>query len=59
MRDVFNQVGFWIDLDNQGITQDSNYKWPTRRVLLTLTYKFGKLDNKLKLMKSSGGGADM
>ena len=58
ITDIFNQQGFYMEVDRPGVYQNSEFKWLTRRVFLTATYKFGKLEmsNKNKLPGSEGGG---
>lgn len=55
VTDVFNTRGFMIDLEQDRITQQSEYKWLTRRFYLTASYRFGNQDVKIK-KRSSGGG---
>jgi len=54
--DIFDVKGFHLDLEQAGVRQESIYKWRTRRVFITVSYKFGNIDSKLKALKSSGGG---
>jgi outer membrane receptor protein involved in Fe transport len=54
VSDVFNQQGFEIWLDQPNLEQHTEFKWLTRRVYLTVTYKFGKME--LSQKDSSGGG---
>ncbi len=58
ITDIFNKQGFYMEVDRPGVYQNSEFKWLTRRVFLTATYKFGKLEmsNKNKLPGSEGGG---
>jgi outer membrane receptor protein involved in Fe transport len=58
VTDIFNKQGFYMEIDRPGVYQNSEFKWLTRRVFLTATYKFGKLEmsNKNKLPGSEGGG---
>lgn len=56
VTDVFNTRGFIIDLDQEGIRQDGEYKWLTRRFILTVSYKFGKYDVKVPRNNNGGGG---
>ena len=55
VTDVFDTRGFSIDLEQERISQQSEYKWLTRRFYLTVSYRFGKQDVKLKKRPSSGG----
>lgn len=54
--DVFDKIGFYIDFDRDEINQTSHYKWLTRRLWVTVSYTFGKFENKVKT--SGGGGGD-
>jgi hypothetical protein len=57
VSDIFNQQGFNMELTRAGIYQSSEFKWLTRRIYLTLSYKFGKLEisNKNKMPGSEAG----
>ena len=57
VSDIFNQQGFNMELTRVGIYQSSEFKWLTRRIYLTLSYKFGKLEisNKNKMPGTEGG----
>lgn len=58
ITDIFNKQGFYLEVDRPGVYQESEFKWLTRRIFLTATYKFGKLEisNKSKLPGVDGGG---
>lgn len=56
VTDIFNTRGFFIDLEQERISQEAQYKWLTRRFYVTVSYRFGKQDVKLKRKPSSGGG---
>jgi hypothetical protein len=45
-------------VDRPGILQTGEFKWLTRRVYVSASYKFGKLEisNKAKQGSSDGGG---
>lgn len=58
VADVFNEVGFRMNLERESVAQISRFKWESRRFFVTVTYKFGKFDNKIKTPKSGGGGDD-
>ena len=59
VTDVFNTRNFQIDLEQTGVRQQSEYKWLTRRVYFSISYKFGNLDDKRKEKKEmKGGGGD-
>lgn len=53
VTDVFNTKGFRTNLTQVGVVSLGEYKWLTRRVLLSATYKFGKYEAKLP---KNGGG---
>lgn len=59
VSDVFNNVGFEYSVEQGNITQDSEFKWLTRRFYLSLSYRFGKVEmskNKPNIGGSDGGG---
>lgn len=51
VSDLFNQVRFTIDFDQVGIRQDAEFKWLSRRLYFSLTYRFGSVDKRLKVQK--------
>jgi len=59
VTDLFDTKGFVIALEQPGVHQESEYKWRTRRLYLTMSYRWGKLDGKTKpSRRNSGGGMD-
>lgn len=46
VSDIFNQMGFYFEINDGTVVQKTNYKWTTRRLYLTLSYKFGNLTTK-------------
>ncbi len=60
LADVFNTKGFKMYVDQPLIYQYSDFNFQTRRVYLTLTYKFGKFEvSKKEMPKMDGeGGGD-
>ncbi|NRA11688.1 MAG: TonB-dependent receptor [Crocinitomicaceae bacterium] len=58
VTDLFNTMNTTIKLDRDGVMQDMEFKWLSRRVYLTLSYKFGQLDKKKMPRTSSVGGGD-
>lgn len=56
VTDIFDTKGFRIELNQAGIEQKVDYKWLTRRFYLTASYRFGKLDKKIKVPRIDGGG---
>lgn len=57
VTDLFNTLNTTIKLDSDGVQQNTEFKWLTRRVFFTLTYKFGQFDKK-KLPKAKSEGGD-
>lgn len=57
VSDIFNRQGFFMEVNQLGIYQISEFKWLTRRVYLTVSYKFGKLEmgNKAKFAGQEAG----
>ena len=58
VTDIFDRQGFYFEVDRPGILQTGEFKWLTRRVYVSASYKFGKLEvsNKGKQSGSDGGG---
>jgi len=57
VTDVFNTMNTTINLDQEGVRQDMEFKWLSRRIYLSLSYKFGQFDRKkMPKVKSVGGG---
>jgi len=42
--DIFNIKGFKMEIDQPALRQKSTFDFRTRRVMLTISYKFGKMD---------------
>jgi len=59
ITDIFNRQGFVMKIDQVGITQESEFKWLTRRYYLTFSYKFGKLEISNKRPAGGDGGFDL
>ena len=59
--DIFNTKWFALEVnDQQSFTQQSKWKWQSRRLMFTVSYKFGKQSiPKSKRQDSEGGGMDM
>ncbi|PKR81682.1 hypothetical protein CW751_03915 [Brumimicrobium salinarum] len=51
VSDVFNQKGFYFEINDGDVIQETDYKWTTRRLYLTLSYKFGNLTTKNKELR--------
>lgn len=45
VSDLFNQMEFYIELDQDNFNQISSYKWLSRRFFITLKYKFSSIKN--------------
>lgn len=59
LTDIFDQQGFYLEVNDGPYTQESMYKWQTRRIYLNVSYKFGKMEagnNDRKKTPSGGGG---
>ena len=46
VTDLFNTMNTTIKLDSDGVVQDMEFDWLSRRIFLTVSYKFGRLDEK-------------
>ena len=60
LADVFNTKGFKMRIDQPTLRQYSDFDFQTRRVYLTLTYNFGKIEFSQKQLPkdTEGGGGD-
>ena len=58
VTDIFDRQGFYFVVDRPDLYQMGEFKWLTRRVYVSASYKFGKLEisNKAKQSGSDGGG---
>jgi outer membrane receptor protein involved in Fe transport len=58
VTDIFDRQGFYFEVDRPGVYQMGEFKWLTRRVYVSASYKFGKLEisNKAKQSGSDSGG---
>jgi outer membrane receptor protein involved in Fe transport len=57
ITDIFDRQGFYFEVDRPGIVQTGEFKWLTRRVYVSASYKFGKLEiSKAKQSIGDGGG---
>ncbi len=54
LSDVFNTKGFKMFVDQPTVIQESEFKFLTRRLYFSLSYKFGKLE----MSKQRGGGGE-
>ena len=59
VTDIFNKMGFYMDLDQPTVQQTSSFKWLTRKYFVTFSYKFGKLEISNKKQGGGEGGFDM
>jgi outer membrane receptor protein involved in Fe transport len=57
VTDIFNKQGFYMQVNRPDVEQTAEFKWLTRRLYVSASYKFGKLEmsNKSKLPGSEGG----
>lgn len=51
VSDIFNQMEFNFEINDGSVLQKTTYKWTTRRLYLTLSYKFGNLTTKDRVLK--------
>ncbi len=61
LTDILDQQGFYLQVSDGPFTQESMYKWETRRLYLNVSYKFGKMNSsnsKKQSRGSNGGGGD-
>ena len=58
VTDIFDKQGFSFRVVQPSIIQTSEYKWLTRRLYFTVSYKFGKLEIPHKKNVNDGGGMD-
>lgn len=64
VSDIFDWQGFYMDLNTPNVRQESDFKWQSRRLFISLSYKFGKMEvgGENRRRKSGGpgsGGGDM
>jgi outer membrane receptor protein involved in Fe transport len=59
VTDIFNKMGFYMDLNQPTVQQTSSFKWLTRKYFVTFSYKFGKLEMSNKKQGGGEGGFDM
>lgn len=57
VSDIFNTQGFRFMVDQPTVHQESEFKWQTRRLYLTLRYKFGRTDFNAPKRTGDPGGA--
>jgi outer membrane receptor protein involved in Fe transport len=62
LTDVFDQKGFYFEINNENVTQETKYKWTTRRIYFTISYKFGNIgvdkDKAERINVEQGGDSD-
>lgn len=58
VSDLFDRQGFFMEIERESVYQTSEFKWLTRRVYVSASYKFGKLEisNKSRTPGGEGGG---
>lgn len=58
VTDIFDRQGFYFEVDRPGVYQVGEFKWLTRRIYVSASYKFGKLEisNKAKQGGFENGG---
>ncbi len=59
LTDIFNTQGFYYEVNIENAKQSSDFKWLTRRLIFSVSYKFGKLEtSKNKSPNHGEGGMD-
>ncbi|PHR46807.1 MAG: hypothetical protein COA32_10020 [Fluviicola sp.] len=61
LTDIFDQKGFYFEINNENVRQETRYKWTTRRLYFTISYKFGNIGvdkDKVEQLKNEQGGDD-
>lgn len=60
VSDVFDTQRFWILTDVPGVQQERVFKWETRRLFVTLNYRFGRMqagkETRRRPSQNTGGG---
>jgi outer membrane receptor protein involved in Fe transport len=60
ISDIFDTQGFYIQTEVPGVYQERLFKWETRRLFVTLNYKFGRMqagkEPKRRSTQNGGGG---
>ncbi len=56
VTDIFNTQGFSFEVDQPTVSQSSQFKWETRRIIVSIRYKFGKTDFKEDKRSNENGG---
>src|SRR5690554_210434 len=51
VSDIFDQTKFYFEINDGNVMQKTTYKWTTRRLYLTLSYKFGNMTTKDRVLK--------
>ena len=59
VSDIFDQKGFYFEINDGQVIQETTYKWTTRRLYLTLSYKFGNLTTEEKVLREKVKEAEM
>ncbi len=58
VTDIFDTKGFELEVEQSDVRQSSEYKWLTRRIYLTISYRWGRFDKVKKIRRSSVGEMD-
>ena len=56
VTDIFNTQGFNFEVDQPTVFQSSQFKWETRRIIVSIRYRFGKTDFKEDKRSNENGG---
>ncbi|WP_343604680.1 TonB-dependent receptor family protein [Fluviicola sp.] len=60
VTDIFNTQGFYFEVDQANVFQSTQFKWETRRLIVSIRYRFGKTEFKedKRANDNGGGGLD-
>ncbi|MDR0802588.1 TonB dependent receptor [Fluviicola sp.] len=60
VTDIFNTQGFYFEVDQMNVFQSTRFKWETRRLIVSIRYRFGKTEFKEEKRSNdaNGGGFD-
>ena len=54
VSDLFNQMEFYVELDQDNFNQTSSYKWLSRRIFITFKYKFSSIKTLEEILVTPG-----
>lgn len=56
VTDIFNTQGFYFEVNQPTVAQSTQFKWETRRIIVSIRYRFGKTDFKEDKRSNDNGG---